>query len=83
MREEVIYLACAVVDEADHGQSNGHLFVGGSEEGAVTSSFVAFEKDTADYGPNYWRVCASLAGAIDREKLAVGIEVVRDAENCF
>ena len=71
---EHVDLACAVIYEANHVDVYGGGTIGRHECCAVAFFFVAVKESAADQCPYDGRVCAALAGAVDWEYLAVGVE---------
>ena len=81
--KKVVYLAGAVVDEAHHGNIDGHLLIWGGEVGTMASSFMDFEEYTADYSPYDGRVRAALPRSVNWEEFTVRIVFVGYAKNRF
>lgn len=81
--KKVVYLAGAIIDEADHGEVDGHLLIRGGEVGAMALRFMDFEKYTADYSPDDWRVRAALPRSVYGEEFTVRVVFVGYAEDRF
>ena len=81
VHKEVVYLAGAVVNEADHQEIDRHLLIGRRKMCSMALCFVAFEEDATDNGPYDRGVGATLAGAVYGEELAVCVEFLRDAKD--
>jgi hypothetical protein len=83
VKKEGIGLARTVVHESYHVEGDRLAAVGGFEGGAMGSGGMTIKQDAAYNTPNCGRVASSLSCAVDGEDLAVFVEFVRDAEECF
>ncbi len=81
VRERVVYLFGAGVNDGDHREIDRHLLVWRRKVCSMAFGLVAFEEDATDYGPYDRRICAALSCSVNGKEFAVRVELIGDSQD--